>query len=426
MPMELQQVFVLQWSGNRKISGEDKVTTDYLPMLRYDLQPVEVEYRGERMFALQDSARLIEGTVLLPREMMPLLVLFDGAHTYRDLQQAMMSRDGNRLVQREEIEAFVAELDRMLLLQTPHLQAFLERLRQTFSEQKERAPALAGSAYPEQPDALESMIDDILLAGEKNGGTKAKGPRALIAPHIDLRLGADIYAAAYNAIRNCQPQRIFLLGTGHVLDDGLFSFTEKSYVTPLGECRTDIAAVRALRDAADVAASPDDFAHRGEHSLEFQVLFLQRLFGNGLDLVPVLVGSFAQFLPEVADTRQLDEVHSFCTCLHELADETTLVIAGVDFCHVGPKFGHPEPATAYEDEFRGHDERLLDAVCRGSLADFWTESRRVGDEYNVCGLGALTCLLQAFPELRGERLAYDVWHEQATQSAVSFAAVRLA
>ena len=46
-----------------------------------------------------------------------------------------------------------------------------------------------------------------------------------------------------------------------------------------------------------------------------------------------------------------------------------------------------------------------------------------GNRYRICGFSALWTLLAVMPGLKGRVLDYQVWHEEATRSAVSFAAV---
>jgi hypothetical protein len=73
-------------------------------------------------------------------------------------------------------------------------------------------------------------------------------------------------------------------------------------------------------------------------------------------------------------------------------------------------------------EAQKHDRALLSALRTGSAARFWEENRRVEDRYHVCGFSAMACLLELF-DAEGHTLDYEFWEEEATQSAVSFAAV---
>jgi hypothetical protein len=104
-------------------------------------------------------------------------------------------------------------------------------------------------------------------------------------------------------------------------------------------------------------------------------------------------------------------------------EREVLIVAGVDFSHIGPKFGHDEPAASLLPEAKKHDRSLLDAVCRCDATAFWSEARKENDKYNVCGLSTLALLLELLPGRAGYVLGYDFWMEEATQSAVSYAAL---
>ncbi|MBW1920255.1 MAG: AmmeMemoRadiSam system protein B, partial [Deltaproteobacteria bacterium] len=101
--------------------------------------------------------------------------------------------------------------------------------------------------------------------------------------------------------------------------------------------------------------------------------------------------------------------------------ETTLIVAGVDFSHVGPKFGHDSPARYLSAQSEAHDKNLLDHLVGLDADRFWEESIRVEDRFNVCGFSALACFLEILPQSRGKVLHYETWYEEPTKSAVSFA-----
>jgi predicted class III extradiol MEMO1 family dioxygenase len=103
------------------------------------------------------------------------------------------------------------------------------------------------------------------------------------------------------------------------------------------------------------------------------------------------------------------------------ASEGTILIAGVDLSHVGPKFGHNMPASFIIDQSEKHDRQLLHFLCAGSADGLWSESERIEDRYNVCGFSALACLLETLPPSQGHLLGYEIFREESTRSAVSFA-----
>jgi hypothetical protein len=401
-----------------------------VPRLREDLEIIPTSYQGERALVVRDFLGLIQEPVVIQGDALNLLGLIDGKRTIRDIQLELVRFNQGVLVSAELISRIVAELDSALLLQSRKCQEEKERVLSEYAGQKIRPASHAGVSYPAEPDKLREYLDSILEDPQAEDGERSWGQiLGLVAPHIDLEVGRKTYARAYRAIRGQTPQRIFLLGTGHAHSEGFFCLTEKDFETPFGRVETDRAAVRVLRRAGEGIVSAHDISHRREHSLEFQLIFLQRLFGSSFSLVPILCGSFAGELAKVSRPSEIPGVGEFLAALRSLWEADGgrgLVVAGVDFSHIGPKFGHRERAATLLGEAKNHDLKLIHALSRGDALGFWGEARRVGDRYNVCGLSALATLLEFLPEARGHVLDYDVWNESPTQSAVSFAALVLA
>jgi hypothetical protein len=395
-----------------------------LPKLRNDIQILPALIQGRQVLAVKDLLGLRDDVIALVPEMAALLPYFDGEHTVRDLQMALMRQGGGRLVMPEEIERMVAEFDKLLLLQTQRYHEKKQQIKQAFLEREYRPPSHQG-AYPENEGELRNALEKIIMNETEHIPAVPGRIQALIAPHIDLNVGSSTYGKAYAAVRHLKPKRIIILGTGHAIEEGLFSLTEKDYRTPLGYLPTDKKAVMQLKDAGDGVVAADDFAHSSEHAIEFQMLFLCQLFAADVAVVPVLCGSFNGHLAAASRPADIPEVGRFLKCLAELIDEETLIVAGVDMSHVGPKFGHPNPAAYYQQEFNAHDRALLAALCVGSAEAFWAEGKRVEDRYHVCGFSALACLLELLPGVTGHVLDYQIWHETQTRSAVSYAAAVL-
>ncbi len=400
-----------------------------VPRVRPDLEIVQTSYQGKNALLVRDFLGLIRDPVILQGDVLSLIGLIDGNRTIRDLQVELVRQKRGVLVDSELIEKFVREIDSAYLLESPRYEEGKNRILSEYHRLEVRKPSHAGVSYPAQASDLRLYLDSILKAAESDPEGNGRGRiRGLVAPHIDLEAGKRVYARAYRAISRESPRRVFLIGTGHGLDDGFYSLTEKDYETPLGRVRTEKDVVRALKKAGGPVVSSSDISHRREHSLEFQVIFLQHLFGLSFSLVPILCGSFASVLETVCRASEIAGVGGFLEEFRSFLDEgwgRDLVVAGVDFSHIGPKFGHQETASSLLLEARAHDQSLLQAFCGADVQAFWAESRRVRDKYNVCGFPALASLLEALPGVKGRSLDYEFWKEEPTQSAVSFAAVIL-
>ena len=399
-----------------------------VPKLRTDIEVIPTQYQGQKAFVIRDALGLIPEPVLLQGEALRFIQLLDGRRDLRDIQLEVMRSQSNTFISTEVIEKFISDLDAAFLLDSEHYRSEKDRIIHDYARLEIRKAALQGSAYPEDPQQLRSYLDDFFSDSHSAETCGFKGQiQGLIAPHIDLEAGKSVYTQAYQAVRDLKPGRVLLLGTGHSLQSHYFSLTTKDFETPLGIVKTSAADVEKLKKAGGELISTHDITHRKEHSLEFQLLFLQYLWGESFSLVPVLCGSLHTELEAVARPAEIPGMPTLLEAMTRLINEEpfTLIVAGVDFSHIGLKFGHPAPALSMLEGATSHDHRLIETICRGDVRGFWEEVRRVQDKYNICGFSTMALLLELLAPAQGCLLAYDFWQEEATHSAVSFAAMVL-
>lgn len=395
------------------------------PRARHDLEFIPFDHEGRNMALVRDRLELVPYGTGIPAGLLPILALMDGLHSLSDLERKITDLQGGRQVSRDDIVSVLSELDAAGLLDTPRYQARKAEAAAAFAATPVREAVFAGQAYPDAPALLTPYLDAMLDAAP---AVAAAPVVAVIAPHIDPEAGKAAYGAAYGALRaalagKTPPKRVLVLGVGHQILKGLYCLTDKAFATPLGAVPADGAAVAALRQAGQGAVDPSDLPHRSEHSVEFQAVFLRHLLGQApFALVPVLCGSPLGALPKHSREAFRQYAGPFLDALREIAaDPDTLVVAGVDLFHIGPKFGHAEPADELEEAALAHDTALLDALARGDADAFWEESARVRDAYNVCGFTALATLAEILPPATMTLVAHDIMREAETRSAVSFA-----
>ena len=393
------------------------------PRARVDLDFFPAQSADRTLIMIKDRLGLVEEGRAIGLELYKVMTLLDGNHSVRDIQIELMRQRGGQLVSMEEIDTLLNQLDASYLLDSPRYRAAEREIISRFRGQQVRYCSHAGISYPKQEEELRRRLESILTIQEVPEFPRGK-ITALMAPHIDLEVGKRVYSSAYQTIRAVKLERVILLGVGHSMTHAMFSLTEKTFETPLGRVEIDQKTVKELMKAGNDILSIDDFAHRDEHSIEFQLIFLQQILRNGaFSIIPVLCGSLMGTLPAYSRKAYQSKAGDFLGILGEAAqDEKTIVVAGVDFSHVGPKFGHDVPASFITGESQKHDRRLLDFLCTGNADGFWEESEKVQDRYNVCGFSALACLLEIIPPSRGTLLAYETYREEPTKSAVSFAA----
>ncbi len=401
---------------------------DPLPRMRRDLKVQMFETADESFILLTDPWAAEETTMTLSEISYLVLQLMDGRRTLRDIQIKLNRFTGGLMLPLSQLQRLIEQFTELVLLEDEQYHSRCVPMRQAYLKSTSRQAAHAGVSYPETREELELYLDKVLsLAASREGSVPpADKIRAVIAPHLDLRVEEEAYATAYHAIAGRDPDRIILLGTGHEIQDGLFCLTLKDYETPLGSMPCDREAVQMLKDAAPTVCSPDDLPHRDEHALEFQVPFLQKVLARSdVPIVPILCGSLHEELEGCRKPSDIPGVPKFIEALQGLVTERTLFVAGVDFSHIGQKFGHGVPASTMLDAARRHDQNLLDALCAGALDDFWGEVQSVQNSYHVCGFATLCLLLETLSGCKGHVLRHDFWKEDETESAVSFASVVL-
>ncbi len=399
---------------------------DKNPIIRRDLEFFPFQHGNSQVVLIRDHLGLVEEGKAVPRPLYEIMTFLDGTNTVQDLQMILMRQKGGVLVGTDEVEALLAHLDESLLLDTTRYERAKESIVARFAAKTVRPCSHCGRSYPDKPADLKNRLHEILRAQAPVFKPEGRVV-ALVAPHIDLSVGSKAYAKAYRCLEQTSPSRVVVFGVGHQMRGDLFCLTEKDFETPLGVVKNDRNMVEKLQDAGRSIISENDFAHRAEHSVEFQVIFLQHLLPeDSFTIIPILCGPLMPTLPCYSRASYLETVRPFLETLSEIlsdGNQETLVVAGVDFSHIGPKFGHDMPATHLQSQSEMHDQNLLKAFSEKHADTLWEESIRVEDQFNVCGFSAMACLMEVLPQSRGHILGYEVWHEQPTRSAVSFASV---
>jgi hypothetical protein len=149
-----------------------------------------------------------------------------------------------------------------------------------------RAPSVAGSFYPSEPEVLAREVTRLLGQVKSNG----RQPKAIIAPHAGYVYSGPVAASAYAQVAPGRDTltRVILLGPAHrKVVPGLAASSARSFSTPLGSIPVDSDGVRRALQFSQVELYDD--AYDGEHCLEVQLPFLQLVLDD-FSIVPLLVG----------------------------------------------------------------------------------------------------------------------------------------
>lgn len=403
---------------------------DLKPCLRYvDVIPIEVE--GERIVVLRDPHELAGGEVAVPLPAFMIMSLFDGTRTLRDVQ-VEIQRQFSQLLPVDQIEALVGNMDEQYLLDNDRARDRLADLEREFCGLELRPAAHAGSAYPAGPEELIEEFDKLFASFES--APNANGAlRGLVTPHIDIRQGGGCMARAFDLLRGENPPELYIiLGVAHNPAPNLYTLTDKDFDTPLGPARADKAAAARLRELVGAEKLDGEYAHKLEHSVEFQTVFLKYIHRDDHDftILPILCGSIDEGLAEGGEAPiQIPEVRDFCAALRTLIEETdrrVCVIAGVDLSHVGRKFGDERGIDDLRaDLVRTADLRMLGHVEERDAEAFIDHFRPDGNARNVDAVSAVYSMLNVIGPGKGELLHYDQYREHETDSMVTYASVAL-
>ncbi len=374
---------------------------------------------------IRDPYQFSEATLIVPPALVECLRMFDGKHSALDLRELLVNMTGELDV--SVLQDHLSEaLSGAGFLLDDHYESMREERLEAFRNASNRMPAHAGGAYPDELEPLQEAMAQYMTEGAVNG----RSPRPLLgiaAPHVSPDGGWQCYQSAYRAFDDSYQDRTFvILGTSHYGEPDRFGLTRKNFVTPFGEAQCDVASVERLAAAGGQAVLMEDYCHAVEHSIEFQVLFLQHLFGPRVKILPILCGSFVRSIYNGGMPEDDETVRRFLDGLSDLqAREGNRLcwVLGIDMAHMGRRYGDPYAAEANRGPMGDVAERdrvRIERVNAGDAGGFWDLVQQNRDDLKWCGSAPLYTFLKAVPQARGELLRYDQWNID-DQSVVSFA-----
>jgi len=400
-----------------------------LPKLRSRLEHIPIRRGREVYIALRDLEGLTSETLILSRQAYFLVTLMDGSNSIVDIQAAYMRRFGH-ILYRENVDGLVEKLDSHFFLENENSRHRMEHLITEFHNQPTRPAYHAGLSYENNGDALRLQLKSFFAL--ENGGPGDPDPveprktiAGLIAPHIDLRSGGPCFAYAYKALMEANAvHTCVVLGTGHEPLPHYFALSRKDFETPLGSVVADKEFIGELSSRCRLDLFADEFAHRREHTIEFQALFLKLLLPE-VRMVPIL----CSFGVEELEQRNEDIQH-VVQALRETLDSYShpvCLLSSVDLAHIGRRYGDSfSPHAGTVREHNEADHKLLESVSHGDAETFAETLIRERNRRRICGLPPLYTMLKTLEQtVEGELLRYDYAKVDSEGSFVTFASVAL-
>lgn len=375
-----------------------------LPSFRVDVQISTHQEGTEQYLVLHDPFGIAEGPIMLHADMIDILSMCDGETTIEHVAAlAGVPTDGPEIMQ---IRMFIAELDNMGYFEGARADALRQQAVEQWNALPTRPAVCAGSTYPQDPEELSKFLAG--FEAEQSESLTA-APTMVLLPHIDFRVAPHVYGRAYARLRASQADLVVMIGTSHYWDGNPIVVTNKPFETPLG-----IVPVIEHPFYEPLA----DIAHKPEHSLELHMVLLQHLWGSRpFEVLPVLVTQ------SIFDPGNLEKIAQEIEDFVASTDRNVLWLISGDLAHIGRKFGDELPAAMLADTVRTADQALVNALEDNNLANYRSQIDAHGNQFRICGYAPTVLAHAARSVGRGQAIAYDIWDEVETQSAVSFATI---
>lgn len=400
--------------------------SEVLPRLRFNLDFVPSADPARPGLYIRDPYHYSDATLLVPPPLVQALECFDGMQSTLDLRSELVRITGEIQVCDLEKHLFDSLNDAGFLENQRYLE--LKQSREAeFAGGSERRAVFAGSAYPRDRVTLTNLLV------RRIGGPQGRpATLAIAAPHASPDGAWDTYRAAYQNLPSLEEavgRTFVILGTSHYGAPDRFGMTRKQFSTPFGTARTNIALVDELENAAPNAVRMEDYCHAVEHSIEFQVVFLQHLYGPDVQILPILCGPYVKSIYDGAMPEDNEDVARFVGALGNIAareGDLLFWLLAVDMAHMGRRYGDPLRAKANLGEMvaiEQRDRQRIDHISAGDIRGYWSLVQDGNDDLKWCGASPIYTFMKALPGARGELLNYCQWQIDP-ESVVTFAGMR--
>ena len=375
---------------------------------------------------IRDPYHYSDASLLVPPPLVPVLEWFDGQSSTLDLRAELVRITGEIQVGDIEQHLFDA-LNEAGFLENERYLTLKEGREASFAAEPIRVANFADSGYPAALPKLTAMLKKQIGSSQGKDHTVA-----IAAPHASPDAGWSTYRAAYQALpprEQAGDVTVVILGTSHYGAPERFGLTHKNFSTPFGEARTNGALVKELVEAAPDSIALEDYCHAVEHSIEFQVVMLQHIYGPDVRILPILCGPFARSIYESGLPEDTPRVARFFDALGNMAareGRRLLWVLGVDMAHMGPRYHDQLRARANLGEMLAIEQRDRERIAKITEADvagYWSLVQERHDDLKWCGSAPFYTFMKAMPSAKGELLDYHQWQIDP-QSVVSFGALR--
>ena len=334
----------------------------------------------------------------------------------------------------DRLVRLVADLDEKLFLEGERCDQAKAEATAVYRSHPVRQAAFAGKSYEGDSVALGKQVSGFFESKEgpenKPSVNQGKPIKGIVAPTYEPKEAGPLYAWAYKELKEAATPDVFvIIGICHAgLEKGI-AVTDRDFETPLGVVPVNRPIIEQLREISGEAYFEEDIRHQHEHSIEFQLPFLQCTMESQkpISIVPVLCSFSPSVLADPHEKPLFEHIDNFLRTLKEAIAATgqeVCVIAGGNLAHIGLRYGDQKPPT----DFSFHrcmqtDLEMLKKVEELKPEEFAQFILTEGDKRHILGFSAIFLLLKLIQAEKGEVLRYDRGVIDQFNSTVTYASM---
>lgn len=229
-----------------------------------------------------------------------------------------------------------------------------------------REPAVSGTFYSESAEELTGKIEGFL---QKASLVSSEGVlKILFVPHAGIDYSGEVAGAGFKQIAGKNYSKVIILGASHrEWFNHAAIYPSGFWKTPLGEVKVSETLAEKIKDD-DRRIIFDPSVHKDEHSLELELIFLQKVLKN-FEIVPILVGQINE-----------DLIDSLAQKISSVLDDETLLVVSSDLSHY-PSFEIGNKV----------DKATIDGILSGKVEVFEQTLQELANEHypnlDTCACG---------------------------------------
>lgn len=261
-----------------------------------------------------------------------------------------------------------------------------------------RQPTVAGTFYEEDFQKLEEQLKESFYSKLGPGDLPTKRTnnkiKAVIVPHAGYHYSGAAAAWAYKKIGESEfPDTYIILGPNHQGTGSAISLED--WKTPLGFVKTDKDLARSIQENTGIPIN--ESSHKGEHSIEVQLPFLQFVSKDNLDKLRIVPITISQDI----------KITEFANNLRKTTNESkkkTVIIVSSDFTHYGRNYGYIPFEEDPQSKIKEMDTKAIKYIKSNdvkSLLDHIEETQST-----ICGQIPIIILMQVLKEYAAELEIY--------------------